>query len=266
LNTHTQIKYVFCINSGRSGSQYLYKLFVETHNSIAFHEKKPVGNGRAMRNHLNGKNKNIVNITKQKSEDIKKETASGKVYIETNHCFIKGFGWFLPQFIEEDSMAVIILVRDKEEIVNSLLRVSASLLEKDGRKWLISPDIKFPNITPPGKFLTPKLNFYLFSILKLPFRKYKFFKYINISPLKTPPFIKNYETETLRWYLEEIDSLTERYRDQFKRIKYIKIHLNELNQAEKVKALFKELGLTPKESLNEIIGTPTNARTDLQNK
>lgn len=266
MNTHTQIKYVFCINSGRSGSQYLYKLFLETHNCIAFHEKKPIGNGIAMRDYLNGKIAPIANIAKQKSEYKKKETASGKIYIETNHCFIKGFGWLLPQFIKEENMAVIILSRNKEEIVNSLLRVSASLLEKDGRNWLISPDIKFPNVMPPGKFLTPKLKYYLLFILKLPFRKYKFYNLINISPLKTPSFIKNYEADILRWYLAEIDSLTEKYREIFKKIKFIEVHLTDLNKTENVKSLFDELGLVPKESLNKIIGVPANVRADLQNK
>lgn len=163
-------------------------------------------------------------------------------------------------------MAVIILSRNKEEIVNSLLRVSASLLEKDGRNWLITPDIKFPNVIPPGKFLTPKLNYYYFYVLKLPFRKYKFYKLINVSPLKTPSFIKNYEAVILRWYLAEIDSLTEKYREKFKKIKFINFHLTDLNKTENVKSLFDELGLVPKASLNEIIGTPTNTRADLQNK
>ena len=83
-------------------------------------------------------------ITQEKVEIINGFEQEYNFYVETNHCFIKGFGWFIPHYLPEDEIGVIVLNREPSKIVESPLKIGCSPLKRLGRNWIITPDKKNP--------------------------------------------------------------------------------------------------------------------------
>lgn len=84
--------YIFCISSGRSGSHYLQTLFHHVSDCRAFHEADPIGNGGAMRRYARGDMGPMRTIVERKAAIIRGLKRECRLYVETNHCFIKGLG------------------------------------------------------------------------------------------------------------------------------------------------------------------------------
>lgn len=143
----SQMKYIFCINTGRSGSDYLSKIFDHVSGCQSFHEPNPICNGQVMYRYALGELEPMRKAVREKVEAIKKKGES-LLYVEINHCFIKGFGWFIPQYFPEENIGVIFLKRERSKIAESLMRVGASPLDKLGRKWISTPEMKEPLVPP----------------------------------------------------------------------------------------------------------------------
>lgn len=258
-----KIKYIFSINTGRSGSHYLSILFKHAQQCKSFHEAKPKGNELAMRKFFKGDVSQIRAITEQKVKNIFKIVQNDKVYVETNHCFIKGFGWFISEFIPEDEIGIIHLMRNAEDIVDSMFRGGTSPITPIGRDWIMTPEIASPVIPPPSRLGSVKLIHHLFYMLKIPFKQYPykrgmFYKKMGLSPPKTPKFIAKYEKECLRWYIEETNALADIYQQKFPKMKYIRVDVKDLNTLQGVKNIFDFFGIKEKKSIRKVIGYPTN--------
>lgn len=168
----TTTKVLFSINPGRSGSHYLSKLFSYGNNCKSYHEARPVGNEEAMRKFFQGDDNEIKNIAKTKADKINTILKDNSTYVETNHCFIKGFGWFISNYLNvlPEQIGVIILRRDIEQFAQSTYRIGCRPLYQVGRNWLITPELINPIISPPSRFgLSAKNTYNAMKRLNYPF-------------------------------------------------------------------------------------------------
>lgn len=250
------IKYIFSINTGRSGSHYLCNLFNSCKNITAFHEPDPVLNGKVMFQFLKGETSLMEKNMKNKVSQIEKDLEQNSIYVETNHTFIKGFGWLIPNYLPNDEIGIIILKRDKNEIINSFQRIGASPFNAVGLNWII---------TPFAKKSKTSLNIFYRLLYKLLFffnkffrSKYSFIK-IKIDQLK---YFKKIERIYLQWYIDETYLLAEEFKHKFPKIKVYEIELKNLNNINAFKEIFDffNIEFKPDEELYKKIGTRTNLK------
>ena len=93
------IRYLFCITPGRSGSDYLAGLLAHARNTVSVHEGVPVMNGRPMRRFNDGDDRELRALLPAKLRAIRRRARPGHVYCETNHSFVKGWGYLLPDAV-----------------------------------------------------------------------------------------------------------------------------------------------------------------------
>ncbi|MDV2992814.1 MAG: hypothetical protein N4J56_002468 [Chroococcidiopsis sp. SAG 2025] len=256
------IEYLFCINTGRSGSHYLHEIFKHVENCQVWHEAHPIGHGQAMRDYFFGKTELMQELTAKKFEKIQQIKKESDCYIETNHCFIKGFGWFLPKYISQEKIGVIILTRNSAQIVDSLLRINCSPLVITGQTWILTPDIKNYCIKPPNWFISPKITYDLFCLLKrLLLSKRKLYNWFSSRFPQIKEMVAKYEKGCLKWYVDETLALSRSYQEKFPNIKYFQIDVEALNNAENIRELLSYFGLSEKSTIETAIGKPTNLKS-----
>ena len=255
------INYIFSINTGRSGSNYLKTIFDHASNCQSFHEPQPVGNGKELRQYLKGYPKPIKKVAQKKSEIIEELNRGGHIYVETNHCFIKGFGWFIPEFLSEEKMGVIILKREEPKIIESMLRIESTHLTKRGRKWLTTPEKKNPLVMPPTILISPRTTYFLANSFMFVFSYAKtFVKTIFQTDLQRPQWLTNYEYQCLKWYIQETAAQADAFKKKFPNVKYYEVNLEDLNSPEQVKKMLSFFGCREKSSLNYVVGKATNLK------
>jgi hypothetical protein len=255
-----KVKYLFCINTGRSGSHYLHEIFKHVENCQVWHEAQPIGHGKVMRDYFFGKPELMQELTAKKVEEIQQVKKESDCYIETNHCFIKGFGWFLPKYIPQEEIGVLILRRNPAQIVDSLLRINCSPLAIAGQTWVLTPDIKNYCIEPPNWLISPKVTYELFCLLKRLLLSKKLYSLLNIQFRQIENLIDKYEKECLRWYVDETNALSISYQEKFPNIKYFQVDVESLNNIENIRELLNYFGLSEKSTIEKVIGKPTNLK------
>ena len=263
-----KIKYIFCINTGRSGSNYLGELFTYADGAISMHEMRPIGHSEEMREFLKGNHEPMRKLTKKKLNIINDSCPNGEVYIETSHMFIKGFGWILAEILPHDEIGVIILNRDKSKIVSSFHSIDSVALTYRGQNWMITPDIEKPLIQPPGFFGKYRETYALMKLLKLIENKLhglikKILPNKKIEQLK---IFNRYNFQCLEWYVDEIHALGEKFQQDHPKITFKSLDLSDLNDLKKVEELFEYFGLTAKEGLPKVVGKPTNLKEKFKQK
>ncbi|RSK40498.1 hypothetical protein [Mangrovimonas spongiae] len=250
------VKYIFCISTGRSGTAYLCKLLGALEKCQAFHEQKPILHHGIMRSYLAGKTAPLKHVMPNKVKHIKKHSES--LYVDTSHIFIKSFGWELPKYIPEDEIGVVILKRDKEQVVESTQRVHSGPFTYTGRKWIITP-YRLAIIKPPLSFLT-----YMFY--RALFKGYEFVRGERNQIEKTyPKCIVKYSKKLLEWYYDETYALAEKYKAQYPNITYITVDLDGLNTIEGVEKIiqtFKLEHLYAKAKILPYLGQKTNLKLE----
>ncbi|MEM7762283.1 MAG: hypothetical protein AAF298_29825 [Cyanobacteria bacterium P01_A01_bin.40] len=220
------IKYIFCINSGRSGSDYLTELLSKAENTVSIHEGVPIMNGSPMRKYNNGDDSELQKLMPLKIREINKKSKNGsKIYCETNHSFIKGWGYLLPDaYISQSEIGVIILKRDIDKTAYSLIRVrDVPGISEWTRTWLLSPNSQ-RNLSQPDHDASP--------------------------------------WDLCQWYVKETYLRGEEYKKMFPRIKYVECDLEQLNNYEFVKDMFATFGLIPTSLLQNAIGKVVNVRNE----
>jgi hypothetical protein len=218
------IRHVFCINTGRSGSDYLTGLFARARKAVSVHEGSPILNGRPMRQFNDGDERALRALLPAKLRAIRKHAKPGHVYCETNHSFIKGWGYLLPEAIPQDELGVVVLRRDPAKVAYSLLRLHDIPGQTEwGRTWYLSPGAK-RNLNPP--------------------------------PASPTPY------ELCRWYVREVELRAEDYRRRFPGVTYFDCDLEELNDPATVRRMFAAFGLEPGPDLDRVIGKPLNTRSE----
>ena len=272
INTHlktrthlpmtSKIKYIFCVNTGRSGSNYLYTLFKHANDAISMHEMKPIGHSEEMRQFFKDNITPMQELTKKRLKKIRELSTNNETFIETSHMFIKGFGWFLAEEIPNHEIGVIILTREKAKIVSSFNRMNSVALSQRGRNWIITPDIKSPLVPPPSLLGFHQTSYFIMKFLKkCETRAQNLIKRIfpNINFLESR-FFKHYNLKCLEWYVEETKALGEKFQLKHPNIRYYNVDVKDLNDIEKVKSMFHHFGLTYQEEITQHIGKPTNLK------
>ena len=259
------IKYIFCINPGRSGSHYLAKLFSKAENCVAQHEPKPIMNSYAMIDFLNHDTKAMEALMPQKMTSIQALKGEEAVYMEANHCFIKGFAWFLPQYIPQEEIGVIILKRNPDKVVNSYFSIDCTPFNNCGAGWLMKHNAKNVQSYFPAQF--SKIG-YFFKSQFLRIQNYfnvrpKLLKRLSLGTIQKlgyPFFLKKIVKKSLEWYVEETYRQAEHYQKKFPNIHYQEVNIEDLNEEKAVKKLFAGFGLEAQKSLGEVLNRPTNLK------
>ena len=217
-------KYIFSISTGRCGTQYLADVLSKAVGTRAVHESLPIMNGRPMQQFNGGCPDELRALMPAKLKAIQRLSANGKhVYCETNHSFVKGWGYLLPDtYIPQNEIGVIILRRDPEKVIRSLLR----LHEVPGasewtRTWYLDPSAS-GNLVPPP---------------------------VGASPV-----------DLCAWYVAETSRRAEDYRRRFPRITYLECDLEQLDDISFVEKMFETFGLTSAHDLKEAVGRTLNER------
>lgn len=239
-----QIKYIFCISTGRSGSKYLADLFGVIPGVISVHEPEPQLNGRPMTLYLEGKEEGIQELMDSKLLRTAETVKGSTMYIETTHCFIKGFGWELPKHIDQDQLGIIILKRDHQQVVQSYLRIGCSQFTYKGAKWLLSHRL-FLRDSNLNYRLSYTLSYIWYTLLRL-LRKMGM---INNERNYLPAFVKANEERFLHWYCKKSDDLTKIFMAKFPSIKYFELGFTELNNEGSIIKLLNYFNLDESQDL-----------------
>jgi len=197
------IKYIFTISTGRTGTHYLSKLFQHIDGIKSYHEPIPIMHAKAMRQFLKGKTKLMEKKMPEKIDAINKLSEDAEVYFESNHMFIKGFGWYIPDYINPEEIGVLVITRKKEEIVASHIKLDATPLHYKGWDWTITPLVDHNLAEFPKEFKFQKFLYYLYFLqLKTIYRPWVNKLFGRQEDFK-PEYIKKYEKAMLDWYIDE---------------------------------------------------------------
>lgn len=218
------MRYLFCITPGRSGSDYLAEILGHAEGTVALHEAFPMMNGRPMQRFNDGDEAALSALMPLKWKEIEKARGTN-IYCETNHTFIKGWGWLVPDvYADQTEIGVLVLRREPEKNVYSLLRLrDVPGTGELANTWYLKPDAA-RNLTHPSAAADPY--------------------------------------ELCQWYVQEIEHRSEQYRKTFPAIRYFDCTLEQLNQYDFVCEMLGSLGLRPQPTLREVVGRSRNRRTE----
>lgn len=254
-----RLRYIFSINTGRSGSDYLHRIFAHVPGCRSFHQPAPIGNGIAMRRYAAGDVAPMREAAIAKVAAIREASEGAAVYCESNHCFIKGFGWFLPEFLPEAEIGVVHLTRDRDLVARSLLRIGCSPLTSLGREWVTTPEKQRPLIPPPALLAAPRLTYAAARRLREWFdARVESGRSTRCRSAPWRARLQDYELACLRWYVDETNALAESFRKRFPAVTYVKVDVEELNEPSTVHALLGAFGCEAAESIRACVGVPTN--------
>lgn len=250
------VKYIFCVSTGRCGTDYLAGLFKSVENCDVYHEQQPLLHNEDMRQYLKGNKTPLKEKFKEKLKHIMSD--KGEIYVDTSHLFIKGFGWEIPEHIPQEQLGVIILKRDKEQTVQSTYRVQSGPFTYYGRKWIIVPN---------GHNTTkPPISHFRYTAYRAILKLYWVVKGQNKQIEKTyPKFFKRKALALIRWYYDETYALADVYRKRFPNVTYVSTTLDDLNSTvgfmKLIKAFKLERALNTTK-LEELIGKPKNLKKE----
>jgi len=219
------IRYIFSINTGRAGSDYLTELLSKAENTVSTHEPLPVMMGKPMQQFNAGDEDALRALMPLKLREIEKSRGKGElIYCETSHMFIKGWGYLIPEYLPQDEVGVIILRRDVGKTVHSMLRVrDVPGLTNHAKAWYLDPE-----------------------------------GMRNLSQL--PPQAGPYKR--CEWYIWEVFLRANDFQKRFPHITYWDCDLEQLNDIGFVKRMFTHFGLTPTPELQAAVGKRLNVRSE----
>lgn len=215
------IKYIFSINTGRSGSGYLFKILSCSPQTEAYHEAEPNMNGKWMRNYLE-LGKVEQDLLKEKIDKVK---SCEKIYADTSHLFVKGFGWELITELPQDKVLIICLKRDRNDISKSLLSLKTDFF-RNAVNWYISPlsrmkGLKY-NYTLTEKWLLLTFRFCFRVINKLKLKSYI-------------PYLRKCNKRWIKLHIDGTYQLEQKFKNTFPDCHYLNMNLSSLNVESKKK-------------------------------
>jgi hypothetical protein len=226
------IRYLFCINSGRAGSEYLATLLGTAPMAYSFHEPEPQMIGEYLHSVARNGWQKTFNDRRIKSQAIVKiasQFPDQSVYIETNHMFIKTFYDVVLRDLR--NVQVIHLQRDLLETLKSFVQLFY-FSDKNSAwpDWMISPNAQTVVIKAIDD--DNKLD------------------YIDLGIA----------------YLIDIEARATAFRQKYPHIPFHETDIIDLNDMDKTKVLFKNLGLSFTSETEELIGRKINQRANVKEK
>jgi len=200
-------------------------------------------------------------VSQKKVEAIEALKRDCELYFESNHCFIKGFGWFVPRWIPEERIGVIILKRRKSEIVESHIRTNTSPLTPFGRKWISTPDMENTLVAPP----TTRIGYRYACVVKSlwNYGRRHVANYLK-KEIQDPKWLTRYEMKCLNWYVDETQAKAEAFKQEFPNIKYYEVDIADLNSMESVQKMLSYFGQESEASLKQVVGVPANLKVGVR--
>lgn len=245
-------RFLFCINPGRSGSKYLASLF-DGHATVAsLHEGKPVLNGRPMRAWLSGDAALMQKALPAKLRAIEVALEGKEVYLETNHCFIKGFGQELMRHLPPEQVAILVINRNPDEVAGSFYRLDCHPLNERGYRWLICPSLSGISKVSLPAFLEFQLARFFNKAFSLA-NNYLFGRKLG------DPF-RAYKIRLLKTYVAQVQQLTGQFFEDHPSTARFDLTLPDLNDPEKMESLCAVLGIAFTEDMRKKLGVKVNNR------
>jgi hypothetical protein len=254
------IRYIFSVSTGRAGSHYLSEIFAHVDGCVSAHEPAPVMNGAPMRAFLAGDPRPLERLIPEKLAAIDRARRRGRIYVETNHCFIKGFGWLLLNHLPAREVGVVVLHRDPAQIKASLHRNRCTPLMRKGDRWMITPAAR-PRLVPlPGGFSHPMLRFYAYRAASRLLASRLVGRVAGGRPVDIPS-IHRYADALLDWYLAETRARWEAFQRKHPDVRSIEVDLDQLNTIDGITAMLDAFGLVAKRTIHDVIGRKTNTKS-----
>jgi hypothetical protein len=226
------IRHLFCINPGRSGSNYLAELLATADGVAAFHEAEPAMSGTPLRR------ANVEPLAASFTERRTKVDAirglcadrpRARVYAETNHMFIKTFFDVVAGELEE--VEVIHLRRDPALVLKSFVELGYfSPLNQVWPDWMSSPNA----VTAAARALD---------------------RDEALDPI-----------DRCIAYLYDIEARAARFRREHRRIPVHEVALTEIADPAGAEALFRQLRLTATALTPKVVGTIVNQRQPIKER
>jgi hypothetical protein len=218
-------KYVFSINSGRSGSNYLARIFSAAVNTIAVHEANPSMAGEDWMNcvQFDGYEASYKK-RKVKVDAILSGLPANANYVESNHMFIKTFFDVCVDAFG-DQLAVVFLRRRLAESLKSFCELEYFGRNAESAKWMCRSDAVTRAIEPIAPF--EEMDLY----------------------------------ERIISYLVDIEARGQRFKSTYPKIQVLEYRVEELNDRATVIDMFDRLGFAGTAGLDSLIGKPINRRT-----
>lgn len=225
LNSNHQ-RLFFCINSGRSGSEYLAGLLGSTNEVTSYHEAEPTMTGKYLHMINDATYTDSFQKRQIKVKMIKKIIRGfplAEIYCETNHMFIKTFFDVVLEAFKK--VEVIILRRELALMLKSFIELNYfSWQNKIWPDWMSSP---------------------------------------NATTAAVPCIASDKEMDQYDRciaYLVDIEARSERFKREYPWVKSHEIRLEALNNYGNVEKLFRDLRITPTNKTREIVGQVVNIR------
>lgn len=222
-----EARFIFCINSGRSGSKYLSKVLGTAKQVISFHEAQPTMTGEYLDwiNHhpyaatFQARQTKVSAIQTQLAE-----APNASVYCETNHMFIKTFfDVVLDAFGTQ--VEVILLRRRLAAVLKSFLELGYfSNQNVVWPKWMSSPNAVTAAI--PCIAADDQLD----------------------------------DCDRAIAYLIDIEARAQRFVATYPHIKVHPVRLESFQQYESVSQLFDQLGIVPTRRTERLYQTVFNTK------
>lgn len=225
-------RHIFSINSGRSGSEYLMRVLSTAENVTAFHEPEPDGAGRRITQYPATNPTLLDRLTyplwyRRKLGKVKairrmtQDWEPRRIYAESNHMFIFSF---------------------YDVVMDHLEGVSVILL----RRWL-----------PSGMRSFMELNHFT---AEDPFAKWWFPSPHSKSAAATPlaPYEELDQADRIIAYLIDVEARAQRFKARYPDTPVIEARLEELNDVDKVRAMFRALSLRETPLTTQIVGRVVN--------
>ena len=130
-------KFVFVATTGRSGTEFLQKIFSTLPGCSAHHEAWPIMHDHVLRAWNDGEEW-LARRTYwvQKSVNIRRMTGDNDLYVETNHLFIKSFARYAIQDFGS-RLRIIHLRRDAVSVARSMVALGAVPGTAHGNDWYL---------------------------------------------------------------------------------------------------------------------------------
>lgn len=230
---------VFSINSGRSGSDYLFRLLSTARNAAAYHEPRPSMAGSRM-SKVPATNPGIgdrlfyavMYVKKfQKVRAIReviKSLPDDKIYVETNHMFILTFYDVIMNHFSD--VNVVLLRRYLPWVVKSFLDLNMFVPQDSKTKyWTSSPN-------------SP-----------------------SAAVEALAPDAEMDQVDRCIGYVIDIEARAQRFKRQYPQAQVIEKRLPDLNTRQHVQDLFDRLSLLPSDETWDVVGQVyNNKKSDKQ--
>ena len=221
-------QFIFCINPGRSGSQYLATLLGADPQVAAFHEAPPEMNGDLLRLAERAPYETTYAARRFKAVAVRELLArqpDRRVYAETNHMFIKTFFDVAMREFSGEGVGIVLLRRELAAVVKSFAELGI-FTERNTvwPAWMSSPYAATRAIEPAA--LEGTLD----------------------------------ALETTVAYLVDIEARAQRFRRDYPQADVFETRIESFADPAEIERLFAWAGLTANDAARALCNRPVNER------